>query len=481
MGNIIRLKSELNKEFINKVLIRVVEQEYDTGKPTLNKYRKRIINIAVEFSNGYKTSLYVPNRPDEKTIENFENANNEESEEEKENRRLEEQKEEENERTEAKKKAELETKVDVYGAPISFVSEENPFKVVDLYQLYLNKEGNNVFDSNPYKSGSVNNVYTVVLNAPNGFDEFKLGGHLCNNAENNFKFKVFDDIHRIGLFKNNSLIAEYIGERNLTQPMEYTSNFPKSINNSLVNGFLVSAMTFQIIKVYYDDPQFDGGWGEWTDKKECAVTYDGSYTKEQTRMCNNPLPQYSGQECELDMYLYHEPWLKSNNFNSRTITCTPIDGGWSDWITSTECKKQTDGAYKKTRTRTCNNPEPKYGGRNCVGDNTDLISCNNPIDGGWSDWITSTECKKQTDGAYKKTRTRTCNNPEPKYGGSNCVGDKTILITCKPMNNAFNFEKIASDKMLIFRFLLLIIVILVIVNRNNLNPPTAKNFIPAAI
>ena len=514
MGNIIRLRPELSSEFIRKLLIREVDQRIGRGDAT--RYRKRIINIAVEFSNGYKTSIYIPKR-------NKKPEETEETEEEKEIRILKEQ-----------ERADLELKHDVDSPMIKFHSEENPFKGTDVYYQYLEDEENGIFDPNPYIPNSYNIVSTLILNAPEGFDEFKIGGQLSNNT-GNFKFKLFDSIQRIGLFKNGENVAEYLGELPNGDPVAYTSNFPKSINNSLVNGFLVSAITFQIMKVYYNDPQFDGGWGDWTVSKECTISHDGLYMKEQTRQCNKPLPQYSGQECELDVFLGDETFSKApNTYNFRELNCPPVDGKWSEWDNSAKCTQQADGMYKQTKTRLCNNPEPKYGGADCSGPSTELIPCNPPVDGGWSDWITDAqctqradgtykqtktrlcnnpapinggvncsgvdielipcnpspidgkwskwitnkECKKQGNGTYKQTKTRLCNNPEPKYGGKKCVGDEMILITCKPVDNDFNFEKIAENKMLMFRFLLLIIIILVIVNRIKANPQISKNVVP---
>lgn len=53
-----------------------------------------------------------------------------------------------------------------------------------------------------------------------------------------------------------------------------------------------------------------------------------------------------------------------------------MDGHWSIWgswsacSVSAECKKGT-----KTRSRTCTNPKPAYGGVDCVGNSTDVGVC----------------------------------------------------------------------------------------------------------
>ena len=52
-----------------------------------------------------------------------------------------------------------------------------------------------------------------------------------------------------------------------------------------------------------------------------------------------------------------------------------VDGKWSEWSAFSECSK-TCGKGKKTRTRTCTNPPPSGGGKECKGKNNDTKKCN---------------------------------------------------------------------------------------------------------
>lgn len=53
----------------------------------------------------------------------------------------------------------------------------------------------------------------------------------------------------------------------------------------------------------------------------------------------------------------------------------PVDGGWSDWVYG-DCTKECDGG-KKSKTRTCDNPPPSGGGKECVGKSEDTpVACN---------------------------------------------------------------------------------------------------------
>ena len=44
--------------------------------------------------------------------------------------------------------------------------------------------------------------------------------------------------------------------------------------------------------------QQDGGWTEWRDWGSCSATCGDSGFREQTRICNTPLPQHGGADCE---------------------------------------------------------------------------------------------------------------------------------------------------------------------------------------
>ena len=51
------------------------------------------------------------------------------------------------------------------------------------------------------------------------------------------------------------------------------------------------------------------------------------------------------------------------------------DGGWSDFGEWTACSA-TCGGGNQTRTRSCSNPAPAFGGADCVGDAEDNQKCN---------------------------------------------------------------------------------------------------------
>ncbi|CAL4092174.1 unnamed protein product, partial [Meganyctiphanes norvegica] len=90
--------------------------------------------------------------------------------------------------------------------------------------------------------------------------------------------------------------------------------------------------------------------------------------------------------------------------------------------------------------RTCTNPEPKNGGRVCVGQERTEIYCHQlppcsalPVDGGWSQWGYWSECSDKC-GLGMQRRQRFCTNPTPKKGGAQCVGCDEDIKTCNGLD-----------------------------------------------
>ena len=54
------------------------------------------------------------------------------------------------------------------------------------------------------------------------------------------------------------------------------------------------------------------------------------------------------------------------------------------------------------------------------------------VDGHWSTWGEWERCSV-TCGGGSKYRNRTCTDPAPEFGGTNCTGNETSWITCNSM------------------------------------------------
>ena len=66
------------------------------------------------------------------------------------------------------------------------------------------------------------------------------------------------------------------------------------------------------------------------------------------------------------------------------------------------------------------------------------------VDGNWGEWTEFGDCSEEC-GDGIQTRTRTCTNPEPLYGGKSCEGDAfkdqaCKLIECPSMFHILKFK-----------------------------------------
>ncbi|XP_077986992.1 hemicentin-1-like [Glandiceps talaboti] len=117
----------------------------------------------------------------------------------------------------------------------------------------------------------------------------------------------------------------------------------------------------------------------------------------------------------------------------------PINGQWGSWMPWEECTK-TCGQGSRSRSRLCNDPPPQFGGRSCQGTAVEQVLCNIkpcPVDGNWGVWSAWQQCS-ETCGEGTKLRTRQCNNPPPRDGGLQCPGSATQSQTCKVQICAVN-------------------------------------------
>lgn len=52
-----------------------------------------------------------------------------------------------------------------------------------------------------------------------------------------------------------------------------------------------------------------------------------------------------------------------------------VDGSWTEWSEWNNCTDVCGGGIK-SRNRTCSDPEPQFGGMDCIGNNTESKLCN---------------------------------------------------------------------------------------------------------
>eukprot|EP00112_Aurelia_sp_Birch-Aquarium-sp1_P019789 Seg4965.1 transcript_id=Seg4965.1/GoldUCD/mRNA.D3Y31 product=Hemicentin-1 protein_id=Seg4965.1/GoldUCD/D3Y31 len=164
----------------------------------------------------------------------------------------------------------------------------------------------------------------------------------------------------------------------------------------------------------------NGGYGKWSKYAACSKSCGGGI-QTRTRKCDSPAPQHGGLPCT-------DPASESQACN--TEKC-PVNGGLSPWSSYGPCSKSCGGGTKK-KTRACTNPAPEFGGSDCIGALSKSASCNTnrcPVNGGYSGWSGYGSCSKSCGGGLQ-TRSRSCNNPSPAYGGKNCPGQSTQMRSC---------------------------------------------------
>ncbi|XP_022082642.1 semaphorin-5A-like isoform X3 [Acanthaster planci] len=186
-----------------------------------------------------------------------------------------------------------------------------------------------------------------------------------------------------------------------------------------------------------------GGWTVWSPWLPCSVTCGSGGTQQRHRSC---FPGNS--QCAGESYQHR---------SCSGYTECPVDGGWSCWSDWSDCSESC-GEGTRTRARTCTNPVPAHGGRDCEGADrvTETCSMAECADfdslmllagssgeqssvpsasrlyhmSGWKEWSRWTRCTKP--GQVHKHRSRRCLLDNPTDG--QCIGCVKELQLCASAN-----------------------------------------------
>uniref|UniRef100_A0A7M5VC71 Hemicentin-1 n=1 Tax=Clytia hemisphaerica TaxID=252671 RepID=A0A7M5VC71_9CNID len=171
----------------------------------------------------------------------------------------------------------------------------------------------------------------------------------------------------------------------------------------------------------------DGGYTHWSEWTHCSVSC-GYGIRGRSRNCTNPRPSGFGKPCVLI-----GPHVETSQCSEKPC---PIDAQWGSWAQWTVCEPNCNKGYH-TRTRTCNNPVAANGGKDCPDKAKNgiekqqcvenILPC--PVDGGFGQWNSWSKCSA-TCGRGLTERNRVCNKPEPRNGGKSCVGAQHEVKEC---------------------------------------------------
>lgn len=189
---------------------------------------------------------------------------------------------------------------------------------------------------------------------------------------------------------------------------------------------LIIVLVFVVIGYFIYNESTAGGYTEWSKWSECSKSC-GEGLRGRSRKCTAPKPGMIGRDCQGSPYMTEK---------CSVLTHCPVDGGFTEWGSYGECDK-TCGGGTKVRIRRCTNPAPEYGGKPCEGNGFEKMDCNVnpcPVNGGFSAWGEYSKCEitgEKNCGKGKHVRTRTCNNPVPQHGGKNCEGPASETTECE--------------------------------------------------
>ncbi|XP_067654483.1 coadhesin-like [Haliotis asinina] len=197
---------------------------------------------------------------------------------------------------------------------------------------------------------------------------------------------------------------------------------------------------FEVVNCTEGNCPVDGGvtgWSQWSGPA-CDCAGGSTRVLNRSRTCTNPTPANGGRFC-------NETLNESVTRNCNRSNC-PVDGNvsvWTQWVNSSCSTSCGPGVSTRTRFRTCTNPSPAFGGRNCTQQLAafEVVSCtegNCPVDGGvtgWSQW-SGPACDCAGGSTRVLNRSRTCTNPTPANGGRFCneTLNESVTRNCNRSN-----------------------------------------------
>jgi len=170
-----------------------------------------------------------------------------------------------------------------------------------------------------------------------------------------------------------------------------------------INVFLITLGTINAVASSAEP--VEGSWTLFSRHGLCTVKCGGGVQKYR-RICKSNTGNCRGRsEIEIPC-------------NTKLCDSEALHGGWTRFTAIGECSAVCGGGRLEFR-RTCSNPPPSKGGKQCKGRDAVSVACNTQpceVHGSWGEW---SACSAECGGGQ---RTRACDNPAPDNGGNNCDG-----------------------------------------------------------
>ncbi|KAM4026917.1 LOW QUALITY PROTEIN: SCO-spondin-like [Anomaloglossus baeobatrachus] len=160
-----------------------------------------------------------------------------------------------------------------------------------------------------------------------------------------------------------------------------------------------------------------GSWCEWSEWTPCSRTC-GTELVTRYRSCACPSPQGAGDECPDVQQYYGDAGVQLEHRQCPHPSFCPVNGHWGPWGPWSYCDACSGDSV---RTRQCNNPPARFGGSPCPGETTQSQACGD----------NSTQCSECGGGLVDFT----CGKPCPRscdhlHGDVVCLDSEECQPSC---------------------------------------------------
>ncbi|XP_056407686.1 SCO-spondin-like [Hyla sarda] len=160
-----------------------------------------------------------------------------------------------------------------------------------------------------------------------------------------------------------------------------------------------------------------GRWCEWSDWTPCSRTC-GTEVVTRYRSCACPRPWGGGEECEDVQQYYGDTGVQLEHRECPHPSFCPVNGNWGPWSPWSYCDACSGDSV---RTRQCNNPPARFGGSPCAGESRQSQACRD----------NSTQCSECGRGLVDfpcgKSCPRSCDD---LHGDRACLDSEECRLSC---------------------------------------------------